>query len=76
VRAWSPSPGRVIKTIVNQLGTASVSEAEGSADAIYNGTITPRGGDVVKNQQESSRGNRLQDEGGARERGTTPPAYW
>jgi curli biogenesis system outer membrane secretion channel CsgG len=46
-----PTTGAVIKTIVNQLGTATVTEVdEGSATATYNGTTPPQVGDVVKNQ--------------------------
>jgi len=46
-----PSTGAVIKTIVNQLGTATVTEVdEGSSTATYNGTAPPKVGDVVKSQ--------------------------
>ena len=46
-----PTTGAVIKTIVNQLGTATVTEVEdSSATATYNGTTPPQVGDVVKNQ--------------------------
>jgi len=46
-----PTSGAVIKTITNQLGTATVTEVdEGSATATFNGNETPKVGDVVKNQ--------------------------
>jgi curli biogenesis system outer membrane secretion channel CsgG len=46
-----PSTGAVIKTIVNQVGTATVTEVdEGSATATFNGSSPAKVGDVVKNQ--------------------------
>jgi curli biogenesis system outer membrane secretion channel CsgG len=46
-----PTTGAVIKTIVSQLGTATVTEVdEGSATATYNGSTAPKVGDVVKSQ--------------------------
>lgn len=46
-----PSTGAVIKTIVNQVGTATVTEVdEGSATATFNGSAPAKVGDVVKNQ--------------------------
>ena len=46
-----PTTGAVIKTVVNQLGTATVTEVdEGSSTATYNGSTPPQVGDVVKNQ--------------------------
>ena len=46
-----PTTGAVIKTITNELGTATVTEVdEGSSTATYNGTNPPKVGDVVKNQ--------------------------
>ncbi len=46
-----PSTGAVIKTITNQLGTATVTEVDaGSSTATFNGTGTPQVGDVVKSQ--------------------------
>jgi len=45
-----PSTGAVIKVIVNQLGTATVTEVdEGSATATFNGSAPAHVGDVVKN---------------------------
>jgi curli biogenesis system outer membrane secretion channel CsgG len=44
-----PVSGAVIKTITNELGTATVTEVdEGSATATYSGTTPPNVGDVVK----------------------------
>jgi hypothetical protein len=44
-----PTSGAVIKTITNELGTATVTEVdEGSATATYSGTTPPKVGDVVK----------------------------
>lgn len=46
-----PSTGAVIKTIVNQIGTATVTEVdENSATATFSGSSTVQVGDVVKNQ--------------------------
>jgi curli biogenesis system outer membrane secretion channel CsgG len=46
-----PSTGAVIKTITNQVGTATVTEVEdGSATATFNGSAPPQVGDLVKNQ--------------------------
>ena len=46
-----PSTGAVIKSIVNQLGTATVTEVdELSSTATYNGSTPAKVGDVVKNQ--------------------------
>jgi curli biogenesis system outer membrane secretion channel CsgG len=46
-----PTTGAVIKTITNQLGTATVTEVDdGSSTATFNGSGTPQIGDVVKNQ--------------------------
>ncbi len=44
-----PTTGAVIKTITSQLGTATVTEVdEGSATATFNGSGTPKVGDVAK----------------------------
>jgi curli biogenesis system outer membrane secretion channel CsgG len=44
-----PTTGAVIKTITNDLGTATVTAVDqGSATATYNGTTPPKVGDVVK----------------------------
>jgi curli biogenesis system outer membrane secretion channel CsgG len=46
-----PTTGQVIKTITDELGTATVTEVDvGSATATYNGTTPPKVGDVVKSQ--------------------------
>ena len=46
-----PATGAVIKTIVDQLGTATVTEVdESSSTATYSGSTPPKVGDVVKNQ--------------------------
>jgi curli biogenesis system outer membrane secretion channel CsgG len=46
-----PTSGAVIKTITNELGTATVTEVEeSSATATYNGTTHPAVGDVVKSR--------------------------
>jgi len=46
-----PTTGAVIRTITNQLGTATVTEVtEGSATANYNGSNPPQVGDVAKSQ--------------------------
>ena len=45
-----PTTGAIIKTIVDQVGTATVTEVdEASATATFNGATTPKVGDVVKN---------------------------
>jgi curli biogenesis system outer membrane secretion channel CsgG len=45
-----PTTGAVIKTIVDQIGTAVVTEVDrDSATATFSGTGTPKVGDVVKN---------------------------
>ncbi|HEV2175626.1 MAG TPA: CsgG/HfaB family protein [Terriglobia bacterium] len=47
----NPATGAVIKTIVDQLGTATVTEVEDlSSTATYNGSTVPKVGDLVKNQ--------------------------
>ncbi|HEV3276667.1 MAG TPA: CsgG/HfaB family protein [Terriglobia bacterium] len=46
-----PATGKVIKTITNQLGTATVTEADdSSATATFSGSGAPQVGDVVSNQ--------------------------
>jgi curli biogenesis system outer membrane secretion channel CsgG len=46
-----PTTGAVIKTITSDLGTATVTEVdEGSATATFNGSGTPKVGDVAKSQ--------------------------
>ncbi len=46
-----PATGAVIKTITNQLGTATVTEVDAnSSTATFNGSGTPQVGDVVKSQ--------------------------
>ena len=46
-----PTTGAVIKTITNQVGTATVTEVDAlSATATFNGSGAPQVGDVVKNQ--------------------------
>jgi len=46
-----PTTGAVIKTITSELGTATVTEVdEGSATATFNGSGTPKVGDVAKSQ--------------------------
>lgn len=47
----NPATGAVIKTIVDQLGTATVTEVEDlSSTATYNGSTPPKVGDLAKNQ--------------------------
>ena len=46
-----PSTGAVIKTIVDQIGTATVTEVEeNSATATFSGPGTPKVGDLVRSQ--------------------------
>jgi curli biogenesis system outer membrane secretion channel CsgG len=46
-----PTSGAVIKTITDQLGTATVTEVDdGSATATFNGSTPPKVGDVAKSQ--------------------------
>jgi hypothetical protein len=46
-----PTSGAVIKTITDQLGTATVTEVDdSSATATFNGSTPPKVGDVAKSQ--------------------------